>query len=166
MGLDLGEGHLDGVEVRAVGRQELQDGAFPLDCRPHGRKLVGGQVVHHDDVSVAQRRPQDLIDVSEKGRTAHGAVERHRGGDARQPESTDEGRRLPMPMGNRSAAALATWCAAVHAGHLGGGAAFIDEHQPLRVQVRLGVEPGLTAGSYVRSILFGSVRCLFFRVTP
>lgn len=127
---------------------------------------MGGQVVHHDDVSVAQRRPHNLFDISEEGRTAHGTVERHRSGDARQPESADKGRCLPVPMGNRSAAALATWCAALHAGHLGGGAAFIDEHQPLRVQVRLGVEPGLAALGYVRSILFGSVRCLFFRVTP
>ncbi|CAO3432396.1 hypothetical protein [Azospirillum argentinense] len=54
----------------------------------------------------------------------------------------------------------------IHPGHLGGRAAFIDEDQPLRVQARLGIEPSLTAGGYVRSILFGSVRRLFFRVTP
>jgi hypothetical protein len=69
-------------------------------------------------------------------------------------------------MGNRSAAAFSSRRTAVHPRHIGGGAAFIDEHQPLRVQVRLGVEPGLAAVGYIRSILFGSVRCLFFRVTP
>lgn len=127
---------------------------------------MGGQVVHHDNVTVAQRRPQDPFDISEEGRTAHGAVERHRSGDTRQPESADEGRRLPVPMGNRRAAAFSSRRAAIHPGHLGGRAAFIDEDQPLRVQVRLGIEPSLTAGGYVRSILFGSVRRLFFRVTP
>src|SRR3546814_13006499 len=40
-GLELGEGHLDGIEVGAVGRQEAQLGAGPLDGLAHGRGLVG-----------------------------------------------------------------------------------------------------------------------------
>lgn len=37
---------------------------------------------------------------------------------------------------------------------------------PCRASGAAGTEPSLTAGGYVLSILFGSVRCLFFRVTP
>ena len=38
---------------------------------------------------------------------------------------------------------------------------FVDDHQPPRVEVRLGVELGLTASQHVRPILFDGVRRFF-----
>ena len=38
---------------------------------------------------------------------------------------------------------------------------FVDEHQPLGVEVGLGVEPSLTRGQDVRPILLGGVRGFF-----
>ena len=48
---DLGEGHLDGVEVGTVGRQEQDAGACGLDGFSDGDGLVGRQVVEDDDVA-------------------------------------------------------------------------------------------------------------------
>ncbi len=55
-GLELGEGHLDGVEVGAVGGQVKQLGACGLDGCPDPGELVGRQVVHDDDVARRQGR--------------------------------------------------------------------------------------------------------------
>ena len=46
-------------------------------------------------------------------------------------------------------------------GHLGVGAGLIDEDQLLRIEVWLGVEPGLTRLPYVRAVLLAGVRRLF-----
>ena len=54
--LDLGEGHLDRVEVGTVGRQEQDVGARGLDGLADGDGLVGRQVVEDDDVARPQGR--------------------------------------------------------------------------------------------------------------
>ncbi len=46
-------------------------------------------------------------------------------------------------------------------GHLGRGAGLLDEDKPRRLQVRLGVEPGLPAAQDVSSLLLASVRGFF-----
>ena len=54
MCLELGKGHLDRVEVGAVGRQEKEPGAFCLEDGFGLFAFVAGQVVEDDDVA----RPQ------------------------------------------------------------------------------------------------------------
>jgi hypothetical protein len=66
-----------------------------------------------------------------------------------------------MPVRNRRPAALAPGSAAVEAGHLGGGAAFVDEDEALGIEVRLVVEPGVSPARYVRPVLLGGVGRLF-----
>ena len=73
VGLELGEGHLDRVEIGAVGRQEAQLGPGPVDGLAHGGTAVGGGVVHHHDVAGLERRHQHLFDVGQEG-SAMGAV--------------------------------------------------------------------------------------------
>ena len=165
-GFDLREGHFDRVEVRTVGRQEAEFRACPLDRRADRRRLVGRQVVHHHDVAGPQRRDQDLLDIGEEGRAVHGAVQGHRRGHAGQAEGADEGGGLPVTVGNRRPAPLAAGRTAIHPGHLGRGPALVDEHQSLRVEIGLPLEPGEAAPGYVGTRLLGGVRGLFFRVTP
>ena len=62
--LNLGEGHLDGIEVGAVGRQEAQFCAGLLDRLSGGGWLLGGQIVHDDDVAGLEGRDQDLLDIT------------------------------------------------------------------------------------------------------
>ena len=51
MGLEFGEGHFDGIEVGAVGRQEQEPGASLANGLFGGRAFVGGQIVQNDDVA-------------------------------------------------------------------------------------------------------------------
>jgi hypothetical protein len=64
--LELGEGELDRVQVRAVGRQVEELGARGLDRRAHARDLVRAEIVQHDDVARTQRRHERLLDVGQK----------------------------------------------------------------------------------------------------
>jgi hypothetical protein len=48
--------------------------------------------------------------------------------------------------------------------HLGGRAGLVDEHQPLGVQIRLALEPGLPTAQDVGTILLGRVPGLFLSV--
>ena len=64
-------------------------------------------------------------------------------------------------MRDRGAAALAAWCSAAQAGHFGGGAGLVDEDQALRVEVRLGVEPGEPFGRDVGPVLLAGVGRFF-----
>ena len=64
----------------------------------HGRELVGGEVVHDDDVAGGQRRSEDLLDVGSQGHAIHGAVDRAGRRQTAQAQAGDEGGRLPMPM--------------------------------------------------------------------
>ena len=52
----LGEGHLDRIEIGAVGRQEQQPSALGADCGFGGRAFMGWQIVQDDDVAWAQGR--------------------------------------------------------------------------------------------------------------
>ena len=66
-----------------------------------------------------------------------------------------------MAMGHRSTAALAAPCPAKAPRHLGRGAGFVDEDQSLRLQVRLGLEPGVAPSQNVRALLFAGVGAFF-----
>src|SRR3546814_7623412 len=67
---------------------------------------------------------------------------------------------------DRSTAAFASERPTVHPRHLGRGSRLIDEDQPLRVEMGLGLEPSFTFRGYVFAVLLGRVRRLFLRVTP
>ena len=78
----------------------------------------------------------------------------------------DEGRGLPVAVGDGGDHALAAPRPAVAARHRGGGPGLVDEDQPLRAQRRLLRAPGAPGGGDVRAVLLGGVRGLFFRVSP
>src|SRR5690606_23407670 len=156
-GLDLGEGHLDRVEVRTVRREEQHDGPRGLDGLPDAGGLVGRQVVKDDDVAWPEDRGQDLLDISEEGGPGHRSIDGHGRYYAVEGEAADEGRCLPMAVRHRGSATLAPERAAVHSRHLGRGPAFVDEDEALGVEVGLRLEPGAPPARYVRPALLGGV---------
>ena len=162
---DLGERQLDWVEVRAVGRQEAQLGACGLNRLADGRRFVSRQIVHHDDVAWLECGREDLLDIGEERRAVHGSVERHWRRHPFKTERANECGRLPVAMRHGRPAALASGRAAIAAGHLGRGSAFVDEDQALGVEIGLPIEPGYASPGDVRSILFASMRRLFLSVT-
>ena len=160
-GFDFGECDFDGIEVRAIGRQAAELCAGTFDRLSDSDRFVGGQVVHHHDVAWQESRRQDLFDIGEERGTVHGAIQDHRRCHALQPKRADEGHGLPMALRNGRSATFATQSASIAPGHLGRCARFIDEHQPLRLEIDLGIEPGLSPTQDIRPLLLGSV-CGFF----
>ena len=148
-GLELCEGHLDRIEIGRIGRQvhELCPGRFESDA--HLSALVGGQIVHHDDVARPERGCENLPHVEIERRSVHGAVEHHGRGHPGGSESADEGRGLPMAMRHGSDAAGAARGSAVAARHLGRGARFVDEHQPVDGDLRLQGLPACASCGHV-----------------
>ena len=67
----------------------------------------------------------------------------HKGGKhAAQRQARDDGRGLPVTVRHPDAQALTARGTAVGARHVGLGPGLVDEDQPLRLEVGLGVEPG------------------------
>ena len=62
-GLELCEGHLDGVEVWTLGRQETEFGVGGFDGPAHAGGLMGWQIVHDDDVVWTSPGTQGPISV-------------------------------------------------------------------------------------------------------
>ena len=81
-GLELGEGILDGIEIGTVGRQVEQLCPACFDRPADARDLVGGQIVHDDDVTRAQGRRQHLLAPGSEDLAVHRPVEQHRGDEA------------------------------------------------------------------------------------
>ena len=108
-------------------------------------------------------RHQDLFDIGEESCTVHGAIKDHGCCHALQPECADEGGGFPMAMRHRRPAAFAAQSAPIPPGHFGRRARFINEHQPLRLEINLEIEPGLPPAQDVRPLLFGGVRCFFYK---
>ena len=107
-----------------------------------------------------------LIFIGKEGCPGHRTIDGHGGDHAVEREAGDQDGGLPVAMEDGSAATLAPGSATIHAGHLGRGPAFVDEDQPLGVELGLVFEPGLTPACDVRPVLLGSVGRLFLRVMP
>ena len=71
-----------------------------------------------------------------------------------------------MAVGDARAQTLASWRPAAYARHIGRSPGFVDEDQPLGIEIKLTVKPFFAPLQDVRSFLFACVRSLFFHVTP
>lgn len=75
MCLELGESHLDGIEVWAIGRQREKPSASFLEDGLSLFALMAGKIVEDDDVAWTQRRRQLGFDVGFKENPVHGLVD-------------------------------------------------------------------------------------------
>lgn len=73
--LDLGEGLFDRVEIGGVGRQEPEPCPSRADRLSDGRRLVGAEIVHDDDVAGLQDGHELLLDISAKALAVDRPVE-------------------------------------------------------------------------------------------
>ena len=85
-GLELGEGHLDRIEVGGVRRQEARLGPSAANGAPDRRRLVRRQIVHDDDVAGLQGGGQ-LLDTGREGAAIHRSVEQHGRRQAIEPQA-------------------------------------------------------------------------------
>ena len=164
MGLEFREGLFDRVEVRAVGREEAQGRACRLDRFADVSSLVAGQIVHDDDVAGPEFGDEHLADIGSERIAVDRAVEHHRGDHAGIAQARDEGGGFPMAVGHTGAQAFASSAAAMAARHIGRRPGFVDEHEPVGVEVDLVLEPVPATAQDVGPVLLGGVRGLFLRV--
>jgi hypothetical protein len=164
--LQLGKGVLDGIEVTAVGRKVEQTRSCCCDGLAHRRAFVAGQIVHHHDVAGAEFGHQHLLHIGLEGETIDRPVEDHRRHHAGDPQPGQEGCRLPMTVRNAGPEPLASWSAATTPGHVGRCPGLVDEHQTIRIEIELSIEPVPAPLQDVRAVLLGRVRGLFLNVRP
>lgn len=121
------------------------------------------QGVEDHDIAAAQRRPEHLLGICEEPLGRRWAVEHHRGGHAGEPERTDEGGRLPVPVRDRGPQTLSARRPPMQAGHLGACSGLVDEHQRMRVGIEL-ARVCLAPAQDIGTILLGGMPGLFSSV--
>ena len=106
----------------------------------------------------------------------HGSIDDHGRGETAEAQARDQRGRLPVPMRDRGAAALAARAAPAQAGHLCGGPArhcprtnggqrlAVDEDEPQGIEFGLELEPGLAPRGHVLARLLAGMRRLFLYV--
>jgi hypothetical protein len=137
MSLEFCEGHLDRIEIGAVGRQKEDPCALVADGLLGDRTLVSRQIVHDDDVASFKRRGELGLDIGFEDSPVHRRVDDEGRGEGVATQCGDEGLGLPMPEGGFGSEALALQAASARARHFGGGPGLVEEDQPL------GLEPHL-----------------------
>jgi len=129
MSLELGESHLDGVQVWRVLRQEEHPGAATAQhCLCLGAHM-DGQVVENDDIAFGKGGGQLGFDIGIEGFTVDGAIDDPRCCQPVRTQSRDEGLGAPPSGRNAGFEALSAARPATQPCHLRGDRRFIDEHQ-------------------------------------
>jgi hypothetical protein len=117
--------------------------ASRLDCLANVVTPVGRQVVEDDDVAPVERGYEYLPGVSQEPFASHWPVEDHRCRHAKRCQGANEGCRLPVAVWDRSAQAFTPRRASMQARHFRVGRGLVDEHQRVRIEVGLILEPCL-----------------------
>ena len=127
---------------------------------------MAGQIVHDDDVALAQFRDEDLVDVSLESETVDGSVDDKRRDEAAQRRGLNESAWFSNVRTERRPAGVdrAERDRQVRRAVLVEAAGLVDEDQALGVEIELPFEPGLALLRDVGAALLGSVRGLFLRV--
>ena len=98
-GLEFREGHFDGVEVGAVGRQKEGPSADRFEHLGGFGAFVAGEIVEDDHITGLQARRKLGFDVELEALAVDRAVDHPRGGEPVMTQAGDEGLRVPMPEG-------------------------------------------------------------------
>ena len=159
--LFLIEDRFDGIQIGAIGRQEAPLSAGAFNGLADAGDLVGGQIVHHDEVSGGQRRDQDLLDIGTKLLAVDRAIEHAWRSEAVMTQRGDKGRGLPVAKRSVRDQALAFLTPAVPGRHVGRGPGLVDEHQPARIERLLVFSPGGAGFGDVGPQLLGGAQSFF-----
>ncbi len=134
MGLQLGEGHLDRIEVWRVSREEQEPAACPAQGVRRSGHLVGGEVVEDHDRAGVQFGNELGLDPSGEGGTVHRALD-HPGRDQGiRGQPGNEGLGPPAAEGSIHAQPLPDRRPAPEPCHVGFHAGLVDEHEPVRLR--------------------------------
>ena len=152
---------LDRIEIRTVGREELQPRAALLDGRAHLGLLVRREIVEHDHIARAKRRCEDLLDIREERRVIDRAIKDGWRVESVEPQRDDDGMRLPVTAGRVIAQARPARAAAIAAQQIRRDPALVEKQILPHVTERLHVRPVPTRRGDIRPALFVGVYGFF-----
>jgi hypothetical protein len=158
---ELGEGLLDWVEIRTVGRQEEELGADGADGFAHGTAFVAAEIVHDDDVAGGERRRQDLLDIGEEALAVDRSIDDAGCIDPVGAQCGEERQRPPAAPRDFRNQPLAARTAAMGTRHIGFGPGLVDEDQTGSIELALMRFPAKTPPGDVRPVLLGCVQAFF-----
>ena len=127
----------------------------------NGLSLVRAQIVHDDDVTVPQRRNQNLLDVEKEGLAVDRSLDEPRSGDAIVAQSGHEGHGLPAAVRHLGFEALTARRPAPQRRHIGLGPGLVDEHQPSGIDPIPILGPLRPPAGDIGTILLGGNQRLF-----
>jgi len=151
--LELGEHHLDGIEVWTVWRQEEEVRADITDRIAGRLSFVTSQIVEDDDIASLQRWHQALLDPCCEGDAIDGAIKDEGGDDAVVAQAGQESQRLPMTVGNFCNERLSALTPAAGARHIGLDPGLVDEDEPLWIKPMLMGLPSFPKPGHLRAVL-------------
>ena len=159
--LDLGEGLLDRIEVRRIGRQVPEPGTgSPDDLSQHGR-LVAAEVVHDDDVARLENGNQLLLDIGSEALAVDRTIEHARSCEAVAAQRAEEGQRPPVAMWGISPQTIALAAPSAQRRHAGLDPGLVDEHQAPWIEAGLPGSPALSPAGDVGASLLKREQCFF-----
>ena len=156
----------DGIEIRGVSRQEEHMGAGLFDQGQSRLAFVRSQVVHDYDVSLTQRRTEDVVDIFPEDFRVGGPFDGHAGGGTIEPDRGDHGGGMPVAIRALGMEALASRGAAPQPGHVRFGPRLVEEDEFRRVEALLPPPPEAALAGDVGTVLFASPERLFLKVSP
>lgn len=151
--LELGEHHLDGIEVGAVWRQEKEVCADIPDRIAGRLSFVTSQIVEDNDIAGLQSWHQALLDPCGKGNAIDGPIEDEGGNNAVATQAGQKGQRLPMTVRNFCDERLSALTPAAGARHVGLDPGFVDEDEPVRIKPMLMGLPSHPEPGHLRAVL-------------
>jgi len=164
--LDLRPHLFNGVEIGTVRWKEPDFCAGRLNGGYDGWRLVRGQVVQHDNISIAKIRDQHVPDIRFKDFSIRRSLNHHGGRRSIQSQGREHRRRTPMPTRRAVDNPPTPDDPSIQAGHVGPGPAFIEEDQMMRIHVGDAFPPRLTLDLHIGALLLAGVQRLFLRWQP
>ena len=155
-GLEFGEGHFDGIEIRAVSREIKKLGSPCFNGVPDPGHLMGGEIVTDHHVALLEFGSEHLLHILYEGVPIHGSIQEHRCCNTIVTQRCNECGTLPMTMRDASPATLSTGRTPIQSAHLGIEPRLIQKDQASYIPVDLSALPPRPGFLNVRSLLFGS----------
>ena len=128
-GFDFGEHQLDGVKVRAVGREIEQLHPCAFEALADARDFMSWQIVDDDDAARFHLRDEAFFQPLLEDHAGHGTRQQLRGEDGIVGQAGQECRCHPVTMRRFADKFLALLAPTVRPRHCRVGAGFVDEHQ-------------------------------------
>jgi hypothetical protein len=128
--LEFGEHHLNRIEIWTVGREVQQGALSSFDQGADGSTVMGGEVVHHDDLAWLKGWTEVLAHVPLEGIPIDRSWNDQRGHRPREAESADQGLVQAVIAGHLSHGAKVTGCAGVQPNHGGVETTLVQKNEP------------------------------------